>query len=537
MSATDLKNLAWGGFVPVIDVIMRREGVVAAQVFGVVWRFCQFKSGKCFASHNKIADFAGLSRTTVKRALKALVYEGYLSCESINGETNVYIDTGLAGRVTWDAEKEFNDFAEKMNTDETVDEFVSRIPRDVLEKKYIELTLEKKRPQRDPGLSDPGLSDPGLSDPGLSDLGLSDPGLSDLGLSDLGLSGPPPGPERSRAGSERPPNIEENRESKKLSAEKPGGTAAARPAYGGAADAAPALAESLPPALQQGEELNPPLPQERHYRPDTVGGIFETLSLSAPERLRDASVVAIDSEPVDDLGEQLSPKAGDDPETLLWKAKLRAIRAKEPIPQTYEEAGISPPNAHPEKTVSPNAHPEKTFSPDPLPVDELEYVPIDEEDDYEPNTLIKKTVGQLNVYHLIRDERDNLERLYPGVNLDKARDVQKAINARARWFLKTKMMEIRGPSQAFKKEMIFAANLMARFSPWEAVQCYKWCEGNWLGGFDLGLVWSKIAWFVGSDNYQPLVDPRTREGFDELPTYQQDKMVKEYEDNMRGMAC
>ena len=484
MSKTDLKNLAWGGFIPVLDVLVRLEGANVASVFGVIWRFCQMDMEKCIAKQSTIADFAGVSNSTAKRALKILADKGYLSCKYREGAPNEYRDTGLAGKSTWSAEKEYDELLEFESNRLPVPDHILQMSRDQLEQAYLR----------------------SMGGVGHSDLG--------VGHSDLH-------------------NIEHKREHNRISGDF------APPASGNAANAALSSAETLEGEFRQED------PYSAHAA-ELGDAFFERTSLPSSER---ASVAAIGDA---FFGDTPLPQKESSPDATRRRlAEIEAERnAPKPEPELKKPAPkiVYPPGAteeerlkilkrHLERVVAGGAEasPAPVDTSDAAPLDELEYVPIDEEDDYVPNTLRKKTVGQLNVYRLIRDERDNLARLYPGVNLDRARDVQRAINARAKWFLQKKMMEIRGPSQAFKKEMVFAANLMARFSPWEAVQCYKWCEGNWMGAFDLGLVWNKIAWFVGTDNYQPLIDPRTRDGFYDLPKSYQEKLIREYEDNMRGM--
>lgn len=67
------------GFTPVIDVVVEEVGLMAAVVFGRVWRYCQMEDGVCSASLERIASEIGTSRKTVERYVKKLCENGYLS--------------------------------------------------------------------------------------------------------------------------------------------------------------------------------------------------------------------------------------------------------------------------------------------------------------------------------------------------------------------------------------------------------------------------------------------------------------------------
>jgi len=86
-----------GGFTPVIDTIVDELGFICANVFGVIWRYCQMSDGKCTASQSRIAEKLGLSVSTVKRCAEKLVEAGYLRSNVKKGVGVEYYDTGLAG--------------------------------------------------------------------------------------------------------------------------------------------------------------------------------------------------------------------------------------------------------------------------------------------------------------------------------------------------------------------------------------------------------------------------------------------------------
>ena len=86
-----------GGFTPVIDSIVEELGFICANVFGVIWRYCQMSDGMCKASQSRIAEKLGLSVSTVKRCAEKLVEAGYLRSIVKKGVGVEYYDTGLAG--------------------------------------------------------------------------------------------------------------------------------------------------------------------------------------------------------------------------------------------------------------------------------------------------------------------------------------------------------------------------------------------------------------------------------------------------------
>lgn len=65
-------------FIPIIDEVANDVGLVAASVYGVVWRYCQMEGACCKAAVDKIAGRAHVDRRTVIRHLKQLCDKGYL---------------------------------------------------------------------------------------------------------------------------------------------------------------------------------------------------------------------------------------------------------------------------------------------------------------------------------------------------------------------------------------------------------------------------------------------------------------------------
>ncbi len=86
------------GFTPVIDVVVEDVGLVAAAVYGAVWRFSQMQDGVCRASLETIAARVGVNRWTALRHIKALVQAGYLRdlTPDEKGRPHRYADTGKA---------------------------------------------------------------------------------------------------------------------------------------------------------------------------------------------------------------------------------------------------------------------------------------------------------------------------------------------------------------------------------------------------------------------------------------------------------
>jgi hypothetical protein len=86
-------------FTPLFDEVRQHTGLVAAAVYGVVWRYCQMSEHVCFASLETMARQAGVGRRTVMRGLAFLEEEGWiidLTPERRNA-THVYQITSRLG--------------------------------------------------------------------------------------------------------------------------------------------------------------------------------------------------------------------------------------------------------------------------------------------------------------------------------------------------------------------------------------------------------------------------------------------------------
>jgi hypothetical protein len=66
------------GFTPLFDSLIEKYDLMTAAVYGRVRRYCQHKSGICYATVTTIAKEIGVSYNTVLRRLKLLCNEGYL---------------------------------------------------------------------------------------------------------------------------------------------------------------------------------------------------------------------------------------------------------------------------------------------------------------------------------------------------------------------------------------------------------------------------------------------------------------------------
>lgn len=97
MSKTVLAQV--DGFTPIIDALVEDVGIIAAAVFGRMWRYCQMENGVCHASLGTIADELHLSVRTVIRHSDNLVSKGYLkdTTPDLRNVPHTYADTGKAG--------------------------------------------------------------------------------------------------------------------------------------------------------------------------------------------------------------------------------------------------------------------------------------------------------------------------------------------------------------------------------------------------------------------------------------------------------
>lgn len=80
------------GWTPVIDDLVKEVGVMAALIYGRVWRYCQMDDKACWAAQGTIAEEYGISPDTVGRSLEKLVNAGYLIASNGSGniKTKVY---------------------------------------------------------------------------------------------------------------------------------------------------------------------------------------------------------------------------------------------------------------------------------------------------------------------------------------------------------------------------------------------------------------------------------------------------------------
>lgn len=97
MSRTILAEVE--GFTPVIDTVVNDLGLMAAVVFGRMWRYCQMEDEVCKASLESIGDGIGVDKATVMRYAKELCDAGYLKdlTPDLRNRPHVYVDTGKAG--------------------------------------------------------------------------------------------------------------------------------------------------------------------------------------------------------------------------------------------------------------------------------------------------------------------------------------------------------------------------------------------------------------------------------------------------------
>jgi hypothetical protein len=65
-------------FTPAPDMLLEKYGVYKALVFGRIRRFCEMQEGVCKASQQSIAEWLGMKRWTVYRAIITLKEDGYI---------------------------------------------------------------------------------------------------------------------------------------------------------------------------------------------------------------------------------------------------------------------------------------------------------------------------------------------------------------------------------------------------------------------------------------------------------------------------
>lgn len=82
------------GFTPQPDCVRDELDVVAASVFGAVWRFGQMGRGQCDATLETIAERAGYRTTVTRERLRLLEAHGWIRSEARAGRPTVYHDAG-----------------------------------------------------------------------------------------------------------------------------------------------------------------------------------------------------------------------------------------------------------------------------------------------------------------------------------------------------------------------------------------------------------------------------------------------------------
>jgi len=83
------KAKGFGEFTPAFDSKVEKYGMIAALVFGRVWRRCQSIDVLCYESNSNMAKGLKCSRRTVIRAVKKLVKAGELFRVERIGKTSL----------------------------------------------------------------------------------------------------------------------------------------------------------------------------------------------------------------------------------------------------------------------------------------------------------------------------------------------------------------------------------------------------------------------------------------------------------------
>ena len=97
MSRTILTDVK--GFTPIMDNVLKDTNLMAAVVFGSIWRYCQMENGVCQATLDKIADRVGISKQSTVEYIKILEKSGYIFDDTpdLRNRPHTYKDTGKAG--------------------------------------------------------------------------------------------------------------------------------------------------------------------------------------------------------------------------------------------------------------------------------------------------------------------------------------------------------------------------------------------------------------------------------------------------------
>lgn len=90
------------GFTPILDSMVKRYGLIGANVYGVVLRHAKMRNGVCSASQERMAELLGINRMTVNKWIAKLCDDGYLedTTPDAKNRTHVYRVTGKAGLQT-----------------------------------------------------------------------------------------------------------------------------------------------------------------------------------------------------------------------------------------------------------------------------------------------------------------------------------------------------------------------------------------------------------------------------------------------------
>lgn len=66
------------GFTPIFDEVASAHGLVAAAVFGVIWRHSQMRHRACHASTETLSRLTGMGRSTVRAKIALLIEQGLI---------------------------------------------------------------------------------------------------------------------------------------------------------------------------------------------------------------------------------------------------------------------------------------------------------------------------------------------------------------------------------------------------------------------------------------------------------------------------
>lgn len=81
------------GFVLCPDEIAMKHGLYAAAVYGLVYRFENMEDGVCWASQKTLAEMLDISDRVVRKHLKVLLENGYISEKKRKGVSSLYNTT------------------------------------------------------------------------------------------------------------------------------------------------------------------------------------------------------------------------------------------------------------------------------------------------------------------------------------------------------------------------------------------------------------------------------------------------------------